>query len=202
MYFEKQERTATELHMNYRALVDRILLYLPGWGPAGWTLAALAAFILGFTGVSVMRTPSYEVMYSSSRLPLPVNKGGGQFVSWKMEVGNTGRKAQDSVKLRFSRSAMDRAILGPAAHNSGVIRREVGVLSDKTHTVIDLGPMAPGQRVEVAFLLSYKKGEAPHEWSGVLLGVEPRDGEAKQGSPGMTMVGRAWFTAISLFTGV
>lgn len=188
--------------MSYRVIPEKILQYLPDWGPAGWMAVTLAGFVLVFTGVSLFHTPSSEVMYSHARLLLKESKSGGQLASYRLNVGNTGREPQRNVRLRFSREAMDHALLAPAAYNSGVIRLPAALMSDKTSMTMDLGPMDPGQRVEVTFLLSYKQGEAPPEWEAVFLGAEPEKGKAEKGDPAMTMVGRAWFAAVGWVCGI
>ena len=166
---------------------------LPKWGPVGWTAVAIAALVLIFTGVSLFYTPSNEVMYSYTRLGLPNTESGGCYLSYSIEVGNTGTKPQDSVRLVFSRQAMNHTVIGPEARDYGVSARRITVSSDETAMTIELGMLEPEKRVRVTFLLSYQKGKQPHTWEETFIRVDPAKGKAKYGDPGMTMVGRAWF---------
>jgi hypothetical protein len=150
--------------------------------------------VLAFTGVSVFYTPSFEVMYSHTRMALKEDEKGAKAVTYSIEVGNTGIKVQDNVRLRFARQAMDRAILKPSASNYGVTPRPIAVSNDQFSTTIDIGRLESERRVKLFFILSYPKGQEPHTWDTMFLGVEPSKGHAKYGDPGMAMVGRAWFS--------
>ncbi|MDD4872856.1 MAG: hypothetical protein PHR77_20070, partial [Kiritimatiellae bacterium] len=156
--------------------------------------AILAMLVLAFTGVSVFHTPSGEVMYSKTRMAYKEDEKGAKMVTYSIEVGNTGTKVQENVRLRFVRQAMDRAILKPSASNFGVTPRPIAVSNDQSSTTIDLGKLEPEKRVRIYFILLYPKGQEPHTWEDMFLGVEPEKGHAKYGDPGMTMVGRAWFS--------
>jgi len=167
---------------------------IPLWGPVGWMAVLLAFLVLGMTGVSLFYSPSYEVMYSPLRMVLKADQGGRVSVFYSIEVGNTGDKNQDFVKMHFSKEAMSRALVKPYASNFGVTPRPISMTNDAAAFIVDLGGLESEKRVKLSFMLSYPKGEVPQEWKDVFIFAEPARGRAKEGDPGMTLVGRAWFS--------
>ncbi len=180
------------LHGNKMTFFYKIREMLPEWGPVRWTAVILALAVLLSTGVSLFYAPTYEVMYSPTRV-VSVSEKGDRFVFYSVEVGNTGRKVQEDVRLRFLGQAMDRAIIAPSAQDYGVSHRPIVISNDQATTTIGLGRLDPEARVTLTLLLSYPKGQDPHTWEALFLGLDPARGSAKRGNPGMTMVGRAWF---------
>ncbi|OGV60269.1 MAG: hypothetical protein A2283_08910 [Lentisphaerae bacterium RIFOXYA12_FULL_48_11] len=163
-------------------------------GPVGWIAVFLAAFVLLMSGISLFDTPAYEILYSPMRMEMKANEKGELSVFYSIETGNTGTKTQEYVKMRFSRSAMDHVLVQPYARNFGVTPRSILMTNERTTIIIDLGTLESEKRVKLSFMLSYPKGQVPHKWDDLFLGAVPAKGKAKCGDPGMTLVGRAWFS--------
>lgn len=175
-------------------LLEDIKSALPRWGPIGWMTILLALAVLFFSGISLFSRPDYEVLYSPSRILMTNSTDGGIWAFYNVEVGNTGIEPQDKVDLCLSRTAMNRRILPVTANNFGVTPRYIVTSNEQTRTIIKLGKLESEKRVEVSFVLSYPEGQEPDDWNTLFLGMELSEGSAKKGDPGMTMVGRAWFT--------
>jgi hypothetical protein len=157
---------------------------------------AVAVLVLAASGISLFHTPRAEVLYAPRCMQI-ATKDGAMLSIVTVEVGNTGRRPQEDVKLRFLKTAMDRAMLPPDAQNFGVSDRPISISREGTTTILALGALEPEKRVTVRLLLRYRAGETPHTWEQLFLGIEPAAGKARKGDPAMTAVGRAWFT---LFT--
>ena len=169
---------------------------IPAWGPVGLTFFVIAVLVFVFSGISLFYTPADEVIYSHNSMLIPFDKTQ-KGVFWRIEVGNTGRFPQKDVKLRFSKKIMNKTVLPLSVRNFGVSDRPVTRTTDGDSVVIALGELEPGKRVSINFTLGYSVNEQIHSWDELCLGVKPSEGNAKEGDPGITAVGRAWF---SLFT--
>ena len=180
--------------INPSVFLEKVREWLSEWGLVRWTAVILAAFVLTLTGISLFHEPSCEVIYFPMRMPLKANKNGEQLVLYSVEIGNTGSETQGDVRFRFSREAMDHLFLNPSAKNYGVTPRPIKISKDRTSMAIDLGRHESEKRVTLTFILLYPKEQEPHAWEAMFLGAEPAKGKARQGNPGMTMVGRAWFS--------
>lgn len=176
------------------SFLEKLKDALPAWGPIGWTAVLLAVLVLLISGISLFHTPSYEIMYSPLRMELKPGDKGETSVFYSIEIGNTGTRTQDYVKMCFSRLAMDRLVVKPYASNFGVTPRPISISNEQSAVIIDLGSLESEKRVKLSFMLSYPKGEMPHKWDDIFLGAVPAKGKAKYGDPGMTLVGRAWFS--------
>jgi len=143
-------------------------------------------------GVSLFHTPSCELMYSPARVVAPAGEGRGTLVLYVVEAGNTGACELENVDLCFSKEIMDRAVLPVIARNFGVSERRITVSNEPGVTVVSLGRLEPEKRVNIYITLKYPDGIQPDTWETLFLGVRMPKGRARQGDPGMTLVGRAW----------
>jgi len=168
--------------------------WLPEWGPVRWTAVVLALLVLVFTGVSLFSRPAHEVLYTGTCHVTRMAETQRLLAFYIVEVGNTGTEPQERVNLCFLKSAMDRKIFDVSARNFGVSAREIGIREEGDTTVIELGRLEPEKRVRLTFSLVYPAGSGAEGWDTIFKGIELSAGRAKEGDPGMTMVGRAWFT--------
>jgi len=72
--------------------------------------------------------------------------------------------------------------------------RPVSISTNQDLTIVDLGTLEPEKRVKVTFTLLYPQGIEPEPWEALFVDIALHAGKARRGDPGMTMVGRAWFT--------
>ena len=168
------------------------------WGPAQWTAFTLALLALTLIGLCLHHTPRYEVVYSSRWVAMPADKGRTS-VLCTVEVGNTGRRPQDNVKIHFAKTAIDHVILQPTVKSFGVIDRPFWIRTSGMRTTISLGRLDPEKRVTVSFLLSYTAFENTPTWSSAFKGVEPARGKSKIGDPGLIMTNRGFFAGFAQF---
>lgn len=176
--------------MNFRGQFKTMV---PNGGPVRWTVVVFAVLIFVFTGVSLFHVPDHELMYSVSRLVLPGNASDGIFVSYFVEIGNTGQAAHESVRLKLSKEAMEKSVLPVSVKNFGVSDRPFTLVTEGDVTALRIDNLEPEKRVRVAFLLRYAKGDTSETWEQIFRGMEIPTGSVKYGDPAMTMVGRAWF---------
>ena len=161
-----------------------------------WIVIVLALFVLLLTGLSLFHTPAYEVVYSSRWAVMPSEKGR-TVVFCVLEIGNTGRRPQEDVKIHFTKTAMNHAILQPTAKNFGFSDRPVKVGTSGLRTTLALGRLEPGKRVTVNVLLSYSAFESAPAWDAAFRGIEPTRGKVKVGDPGLTAAGRGPVTVFA-----
>jgi hypothetical protein len=156
-----------------------------------WTLGVLGGLLLLAGGGSIFWQPADEVLYAAWRGPLACHSAGCVAI-YTLEVGNTGREPQPDVRVALRAASLG----GPP----GVRVRDFGKV-DRRHTVSEaagirtygLGPLAPGDRVELSVTVLRPDREGFPEWEAMLAGVEPARGRAHAGNPGWTMLLRIWY---------
>jgi len=161
-------------------------------------MIVLVLLVLLFTGISLFHTPAYEVVYSYRWIVMPAGDGRNT-VFCALDVGNTGRKPQEDVKIHFLRLVLNHAVIPPTAKNFDVVERAITISQAGMRTTLSLGRLEPGKRVTVSILLMYSSGALPPAWETAFRGVEPSRGKAKVGDPGLTAAGRGVFTVFTDF---
>jgi hypothetical protein len=162
-------------------------------GLIGWGVVVLAVILFCTTGISVFRTPPHEVMYTGNWLMAPAHRGSRLAIA-TIQVGNTGRKAQDDTRVVLAKAVVDRAIIPLTVKDFGVSHRVVNEAVDQGRLVLGLGRLKPGDRVEVQFVLTCDENQSPPPWPEILLGVEPAAGTAVHGPPDSTVFARLLFS--------
>jgi hypothetical protein len=162
---------------------------------------AIIGIVFVGTGISLWHTPSDEVLFTHTCLMIPPITNGSERVTvmHKIELGNTGKNVQDDVKVRLLRTAVKRSIRQPSVLNFDVSRCPFTMTENSDEIVIAIGRLEPEKRVTITVIPVYGPGVLPDPPSRVLLSVEPACGKARPGNPGMTIVGRAWFSLYDLF---
>lgn len=168
-------------------LFNDILSALFGKKWLAFFLIAVFIFLVG--GVWIASTPEYETMYNYSTLPR-VRTENAVVDCHIIEVGNTGRKVQDSIDIAFFTDAYDTVVLKPKARNYGKVDRRVETRRSGDTTVMRLDKVEPGMRVEVQLVFIYKTDRTPYDRDEILKGIEATEGDVVQGDPGWTTVGR------------
>ena len=177
-----------------RTVLWKIRQWLPDWGPVRWTVLVLAVLVLLLTGISLFRTPAYEITYSSRWMAMPAGDGRNA-VMCTIEVGNTGRMPQENVRIHFLRSVLDHAVVPPSARNFGVTDRPLNVSRAGARATLELGPLDPEKRVTVSAIFIYMAADSVPPWHAAFRGMEPARGKAQIGDPGLTAAGRGVFSA-------
>lgn len=156
-----------------------------------WLCAGL--LVLLATGVSLFFTPPYETMYNH-RLLAPVTGKSGRVICFHiLEIGNTGRRLQHNVDVLFSSRALTRAVMPLRARNYGKVDRQVAVSDDGATTAVSLGGLEPGRRVELQLVLQHDGSCRDLSWEDLCTGIRPARGDAVEGDPGFTLLGRALY---------
>jgi len=155
-----------------------------------WFLFSLIALFIFFAcGVWLLSTPAYETMYNHS--PLPVVRTDKASVHCHIfEIGNTGRKAQESVEVIFYTDAFSDTAMAPKVSNFGMSDRKTETRESNDTTIIDLGKLEPDKRVEIQLVYIHPIDETPYEWDDIFINIEATQGKVVEGDPGWTTVGR------------
>lgn len=149
--------------------------------------------VLLASGVSVFFTPTYETMYNH-RLLVPVAGKSGRVMCFHiLEIGNTGRRLQHNVDVLFSSDALSRALMPLKARNYGKVDRPVAVSDDGATTTVCLGGLEPGRRVELQLVLQLDGSCRDLAWEDICTGIRPDRGDAVEGDPEFTLLGRALY---------
>jgi hypothetical protein len=159
---------------------------------------AVGAVALVMGGVSIFGQPEREVLYQPEP-PLTVCGAHGCTFIYRLEVGNSGAAAQDEVIVRLRRDVVDAAILPVKVRNFGKIERRVRAWDEGDLRVYALGRLESQARVELGFTLRGATADTVVPWSRILAHVEAPGSSVSVGSPGWTMVLRAWLAIFRVF---
>jgi hypothetical protein len=118
---------------------------------------------------------------------------------YRLEVGNSGAAAQDDVVVRLRKDVVEAAILPVTARSFGVVDRRVRVWDEGDVRAYALGRLDSQARVQVGFTLRGPRPDAVVPWSRILVGVDGPGARVSVGSPGWTMLLRAWLAIFSVF---
>ncbi len=149
----------------------------------------VALFLSAIFGVRLFSTPKYEVMYNHAAFPsIQTEKITAH--CHLINIGNTGRKRQDSVAVILSTEAYKAVAMKPTVRDFGKVDRQTVLRQNDETTSICLGPVESGKRIEIRLLYLYRQDETPFEWDEIFKGVESARGKTLVGDPGWTTVGR------------
>ncbi len=162
-----------------------------------WGLLVAGALAMWRPGVSLLRTPEYEVLYSPDP-PASVCADKHCWALYSLEIGNTGLKPQREVAVRLRREFVARAVTPPRARSFGKIDRPVGITEAQGETRYSIARVAPGKRISLSFTLPIDRGSAP-PWDDILVGVEATDGRVLRGDPATTSLGRMLYALSGRF---
>lgn len=152
-------------------------------------LTSCAVFFFLFSGISLFKVKEYELLYSANP-PIITCLTDGCLMIYNLGIGNTGRKTQRSVRLTLANNPLTHALLPPKIRNFGKVSRESLVKRGATQTLIEVGDLEAGKRVELSLLLKYDTKEEAPSWSNILLRVDSANGEAQAGHPETVTFGR------------
>ena len=159
------------------------------FGKRWFAFFLIALFIFLAFGVWIFSTPEYETMYNHRTLP-PVQTQKATMHCHILELGNTGRKVQESIDISFFTAAYEAVAMKPAARNFGKSDRRAEIRQSDDTTTMRLFEVAPGTRVEIQMVFLYEKDETPYNWNEIFKGVEAVTGKVVAGDPGWTALAR------------
>jgi hypothetical protein len=157
-----------------------------------WTMIALGALSLAAGGASIFSFPDHEVLYSAEP-PMIFCTSGGCYANYGLQVGNTGREAQEQVRVRLDRATLAASATRPTVRAFGKVDRRARIEETDGVRTYSLPQVKAGERVEVRFLLPVASRAAAPAWSDILLGVEATNGQVKRGDPGSVTLGRIFY---------
>jgi hypothetical protein len=159
-------------------------------------ITGIALLVLIFSGISIFHTPRYEVIYNGYVMKVPFDSGktGAMVV---MDLGNTGRRDLEYVRVKLNNSAVDRAMMPLSAKSWGVREISMNAERGESVTTYDIGGVKSGDRVEIAGMLSYDAGQKIDSWADIYAGIAIPEGEAKEGDPASATYGRVLFSMFS-----
>lgn len=109
---------------------------------------------------------------------------------YNLNIGNTGYKTLQNVRLTLGSAPLSHALLPPKVRNFGKVPRDSHLSVSGSESMLELGDLEPGKRVELSLLLKYDKREQAPDWSQILLRVESAQGQAQAGHPEVVTFGR------------
>lgn len=158
----------------------RLLFWLVVFG----VLYAVVSGTVPVPGVS-----KEEIVYTT---PPPVASCGssGCIAVYTLEVANTGRTAQDGVRVRLRSEPMASPVVAPAVRRaSEAVAVQAG--SDRAGVeMYPLGEIGPEEHVALVFALRAASRETVPQWDRVLVGVDPSAGAARPGDVTALSAGR------------
>lgn len=178
------------------AWYSRPVLDWARWCRRALVAAGVLALVMG--GVSIFGQPHREILYHPEP-PLVVCRNDGCTFLYRLEVGNSGVAAQDEVVVRLRREVVAAAMLPVKVRDYGKIDRPVRVRDEDDVRVYALGRLESQARVDIGFALRGATRDAAVPWGRILVGVEAPGSNVRAGSPGWTMVLRAWLAVFRVF---
>jgi hypothetical protein len=161
-------------------------------------LVAVGVVALVMGGVSIFGQPDREILYQPEP-PLTVCAAQGCTFIYRLEVGNSGAAPQDEVTVRLHRAVVETALLPVRVRDFGKIDRPVREWDEGDLRVYALGRLESRARVEVGLALRGERPDTVVPWARILARVEAPGSTVRLGSPGWTMVLRAWLAIFRLF---
>lgn len=158
----------------------RLLFWLLVLAAAGFTLNA---------NVPIPGIPAEEVVFATT--PAVTTCGpSGCIAVYTLEIGNVGRSAQDSVRVRLRSDAVAAPVIAPTVRRASG-STVVAATDDRPGVdTVALGSLAPEERVALVFAVRAPARDAVLGWDRVLVSVEPSAGSAHPGDVGALTVGR------------
>jgi hypothetical protein len=152
-------------------------------------MVGVGLLVLASGGASIFAAPDYQVLYSPDP-PRRVCTSAGCLGIYVLEIGNTGRLAQEHVRVGLYRKELDVAMLKPTVRTFGKVDRPVVMSEESGVRTYDLGLMKPRDRVELQVVLGLRPQDPPPEWTKMLATVSAEHGEVSRGSPAGITLGR------------
>jgi hypothetical protein len=154
--------------------------------------------VLGFGGSAVFHTSRNELSYDCGMFGVmcPEGKCIYQLI---VNVGNTGLRTLDEVDISLSNEALDRAMYGPSAKNSGVIPRQVTMKKDESRAILALGALERGKRVTITTTFQRDSNETPLRCEDFLRDVHIPQGRVVKDDPAVLSFKRFLFRTFDLF---
>ena len=153
-------------------------------------LVVLSTIVLVLDGtVPVPGIAREEVVYAT---PPPVATCGssGCIAVYTLEVGNLGRSAQESVRVRLRTDALATPVILPTVRRASETALASPMEDRSGIEAFPLGPLAPEERVTLVFALRAPARESVASWDRLLVDVVPAAGSARPGDVGALTSGR------------
>jgi len=130
-----------------------------------------------------------EVVYAT---PPPVTTCGasGCIAVYTLEVGNVGRSAQESVRVRLRADALATPVIAPTVRRANESTLVTGTDDRPGIEAYPLGRVGADERVTLLFALRAASRDAVPGWDRLLVGVSPSSGAARPGDAGALSAGR------------
>jgi hypothetical protein len=154
-----------------------------------WGLTIFATLFLWRAGISILRSPEHEVLYSAGsafRTCVP----SICTTMLTLQVGNTGTAAQENVRVRLQAEPLRDLMLPLKVRNFGKVDRPVKLQEIDGQRVYDLGLLEPQKRVEFQITFHGPPTAKAPAWPEILVAVEPASGEARPGAPDVVLFAR------------
>lgn len=162
-----------------------------------YCVLALAFLLLLATGISLFGRPADEVLYTPELQATCVQEGC--FATYRLQIGNSGRNEQRNIRVVLNSHILDETVLPLKAKMFGKVPREFSRLREGERTVIELGSLAPGKRVELSFSRRAASRDALPTWEEAALEVEAPYGAAAPGHAESVTFGRWMVSLLDLF---
>lgn len=162
----------------------------------GAALSGFALLLLLLTGIALPSRPSFETAYDTPP-PMIFCQSEKCSASYTLVVGNSGKKEQPDVVVRFDNSKMTAAIIPPRVRGSGKVLRPQQPQIDGGEMTLHTGIIKPGFRVEINFMLHASRSELP-DWEEILVDVTPAEGPKVMGSAEVITFGRLIYQILQL----
>ena len=130
-----------------------------------------------------------EVVYAT---PPPVATCGpsGCIAVYTLEVGNVGRAAQESVRVRLRTDTLAMPVILPTVRRTGDTALSEAVEDRPGINAYPLGALGPEERVTLLFALRAPSRTMVADWDRLLVDVAPAAGSAHPGDVGALTGGR------------
>src|SRR6185503_5128968 len=154
-----------------------------------WLLVIGAAVLVLNGTMPLPGIPQEEIVYET---PPPVVgcAASACLAVYTLEMGNVGRSAQESVRVRLRTDAVETPVIAPTMRRG---TENVVVESADDRPGIEtfaLGRVEPEERVTLVFALRAGSRGAVPGWDRVLVGVDASSGAAHPGAVGTLTAGR------------
>ena len=158
----------------------RLLFWLVVLGGVIWVLG---------TDMPIPGVAQQEVVYET---PPPAASCGpsGCLAVYTLEIGNVGRSAQETVRVRMRADALETPAVAPTVRHAGGSTLVTPTEDRPGVMTLSLGQIGPDEHASLVFALRAPSRDGIPGWDRLLVGVDPATGAARPGDVGALTAGR------------
>src|SRR5262245_60112572 len=149
----------------------RLLFWLTVFGVIGFVLSGTSA---------LPGLPLEEIVYATPP-PVATCSPTGCIAVYTLEVGNVGKAAQESVRVRMRADAIASPLIAPTVRRAGENAIAEGTDDRPGIQAFPIGRLEPDERVTLLFALRATSRESVAGWDRLLVGVDASAGSARPG---------------------